>query len=113
MRLRATFDNEMRSLWPGQFVQATLRLGVREGAVVIPAEALQTGPSGPFVFVVGQDGTAQMRPVQPGERAAGGRIVVQSGLSGGERVVTDGQLRIRPGAPVTIVGESPAGQEAR
>jgi len=108
LRIRATFPNEERSLWPGQFVQATVRLGVREGAVVVPAEALQTGPAGTFVFVIGEDQTAQMRPVQAGERAEGGRIVVQSGLSGGERVVTDGHLRIRPGGPVTIVGEAPA-----
>ncbi|MRG96112.1 efflux RND transporter periplasmic adaptor subunit [Polyangium spumosum] len=103
LRLRATFDNDDRALWPGQFVQATVRLGVRQGAVVIPSEALQTGPSGTFVFVVGADETAQMRPVQAGERAPGGRVLVQSGLAAGERVVTDGHLRIRPGAPVTIV----------
>ncbi|MDI1482530.1 efflux RND transporter periplasmic adaptor subunit [Polyangium sp. y55x31] len=122
LRLRATFENTSKTLWPGQFVQATVRLGVQEGAVVIPSEALQTGPSGTFVFVVGADETAEMRPVQPGERVAGGRIIVQSGLSGGERVVTDGQLRVQPGAKVTIVGEGPAspagaapapGQEAR
>ncbi|WP_136934621.1 efflux RND transporter periplasmic adaptor subunit [Polyangium fumosum] len=107
LRLRATFENTSRTLWPGQFVQATVRLGVREGAVVIPSEALQTGPAGTFVFVVGADEAAQMRPVQVGERVAGGRILVQSGLTGGERVVTDGQLRIQPGAKVTIVGEGP------
>ncbi|MDI1444241.1 efflux RND transporter periplasmic adaptor subunit [Polyangium sp. 6x1] len=112
LRLRATFDNTSRSLWPGQFVQATVRLGVQEGAVVIPAEALQTGPSGTFVFVIGGDDAAQMRPVQPGERVTGGRIIVQSGLAAGERVVTDGQLRVQPGAKVTIVSEGP-GQEAR
>ena len=112
LRLRATFENTSRALWPGQFVQATVRLGVREGAVVIPPSALQTGPSGTFVFVVGADDAAQMRPVQAGERVDGGRIVVQSGLAGGERVVTDGQLRIQPGAKVTIVGAA-LGEETR
>jgi len=107
VRLKGTFENAERRLWPGQFVNVVVTLDVKANAVVIPAEAVQTGPAGTFVYVIGPDDTAEMRKVQPGIRVAGNQIVVESGVSGGERVVTDGQLRLVPGAKVAL--QMPAG----
>jgi len=108
VQLRGTFENAQRTLWPGQFVDVTVTLEVRQGAIVIPSSALQTGPQGSYVYVVGAEDKAEMRKIQPGPRVAGNGIVVESGLSGGERVVTDGQLRLAPGSKVTIVQDAPA-----
>jgi multidrug efflux system membrane fusion protein len=110
IRLRATFPNRERRLWPGQFVTVRLELARRVGATVIPAEAVQTGQSGTFVFVVKTDMTVEIRPVTvSGE--AGDEVIVEKGLAEGESVVTDGQLRLAPGASVTI--EQPAAPAAR
>ena len=99
IKLKGTFPNRERRLWPGQFVSARLTLAVRAGAVVVPSQALQSGQAGTYVFVVKPDLTAESRPVV----VAGdedGEAVVEKGLSAGERVVTDGQLRLVPGARV-------------
>lgn len=101
IRLKATFANAARALWPGQFVQVTLRLATLENAVVIPSEALQTGQQGQYVFVVKPDGTVESRPVEPGIRLEG-EVVVERGLQAGETVVTDGQLRLAPGVRVQL-----------
>lgn len=98
--LKATFPNRNEALWPGQFVQVVLTLGERQG-VVIPAQAVQTGQAGSYVFVVKPDGTAESRPVQVSS-VEGGRAVVDKGVSAGEQVVTDGQLRLHPGARVQV-----------
>jgi multidrug efflux system membrane fusion protein len=97
--LKAEFQNADQALWPGQFVDVSLVLTVREAAVVVPTAAVQTGQRGPYVFVVEQGGTAAVRPVTLGP-AAGERTLVESGVAAGETVVTDGQLRLTPGAPV-------------
>jgi multidrug efflux system membrane fusion protein len=99
--LKAIFPNRDRALWPGQFVDTTLRLGTRSGAVVVPTQAIQTGQQGLFVFVVGADLTVASRPIVGGP-AADGETVVEQGIEAGEQVVTDGQLRIVPGARVEI-----------
>jgi len=101
VHLRGTFVNPGRRLWPGQFVSTSLIIGVRKGAVVVPATALQDGQSGRFVYVVTADKTAEVRQVQVGD-TSDGRVVVLSGLRAGETVVIDGQLRIVPGAKVEI-----------
>lgn len=97
--LKATFPNAGRSLWPGQFTKVRLVLS-REEAVVVPSQAVQTGQQGQYVYVVKGDQTVESRPVQVA-RTVGGDAVVASGLAPGETVVTDGQLRLAPGAKVT------------
>jgi multidrug efflux system membrane fusion protein len=97
--LKAEFGNKDHALWPGQFVDVSLVLTVREKAVVVPTAALQTGQQGQYVYVVEQGGTAAVRPVKAGP-AAGERTVIESGIAAGETVVTDGQLRLTPGSPV-------------
>ncbi|MGA7992359.1 MAG: efflux RND transporter periplasmic adaptor subunit [Thermoanaerobaculia bacterium] len=104
IRLKATFDNPDRRLWPGQFVKVTLTTGVEPNALVVPSQAVQTGQDGPYVYVVKDDSTVEPRPVKPGP-AADGLTVVAKGLAAGERVVTDGQLRLFPGAKVEIKTE--------
>jgi multidrug efflux system membrane fusion protein len=100
IQLKATFDNTDNLLWPGQFVQVGLTL-TTEQAVVVPAQAVQAGQKDAFVFVVKPDLTVESRPVKIGRRV-GSELVVEQGLAGGERVVTDGQLRLIPGARVEI-----------
>jgi multidrug efflux system membrane fusion protein len=102
IRLKARFANPDEVLWPGQFVDVTLQLSVQKGAVVAPAEALQTGQSGQYVFVVQADDTVRDRPVEV-EKTVGQRAVIASGLQPGEVVVTDGQLRLAPGMHVQVV----------
>ncbi|MBI4166581.1 MAG: efflux RND transporter periplasmic adaptor subunit [Acidobacteria bacterium] len=99
IRLKATLRNQAKKLWPGQFVNATLRLSTQQNAVVIPTQAVQTGQSGFYVYVVKSDMTTELRPVLPGNEIAG-LTVIQKGLQPGETVVTDGQLRLYPGAKV-------------
>jgi multidrug efflux system membrane fusion protein len=99
--LKATFDNRDGALWPGQFLNVRLTLTTEKAAVVVPSEAVLTGQSGQYVYVVKDDMTAEMRPVTVG-RAVGGETVLAGGLKPGERVVTDGQLRLAPGMRVEI-----------
>ena len=101
IRLKATFDNPERRLWPGQFVKVTLTTGVEANALVVPSQAVQTGQDGPYVYVVKEDLTVEPRPVKAGPAIEGG-VVIAKGLSAGERVVTDGQLRLSPGAKVEL-----------
>ena len=99
--LKASFANENRALWPGQFVDVVLTLGEQAGAIVVPSGAIQSSQQGAYVFVVEEDGTAQSRPVVV-SRVVGEETVIASGLALGETVVTDGQLRLVPGARVEI-----------
>ena len=99
--LRGLFQNENRRLWPGQFVNATLTLAVIPHAVLVPSQAIQTGQEGPFVYVVGRDMKVEMRPVVAGA-AIDTETIIDRGLQAGETVVTDGQLRLMPGATVRI-----------
>ncbi|HEX7528976.1 MAG TPA: efflux RND transporter periplasmic adaptor subunit [Thermoanaerobaculia bacterium] len=101
IRLKATFDNAEKRLWPGQFVKVTLTTGVEANALVVPSQAVQTGQDGPYVYVVKEDLTVEPRPVKPGPGIEG-VVVITKGLSAGERVVTDGQLRLSPGAKVEL-----------
>ncbi len=99
LRLRATFPNADRKMWPGQFVRVRMRLGMVESAVVVPNQAVQTGQEGSFVYVVKQDRSVENRPVTVGVRN-GQELVIAKGLAEGETVVTEGQLRIAPGLKV-------------
>lgn len=106
IRMKGTFANPSRRLWPGQFVDVALRLGERPNAVVVPSQAVQTGQQGPFVFVIKSDLTVEQRPVKVGD-AVDSWTVIEQGVQAGERVVTDGQLRLVPGARVDIRPPTP------
>lgn len=110
--LKATFPNTDKALWPGSFVNVSLTLGTRKGAVVVPENAVQEGQQGTYVFVVKADGTADMRPVTVGQRMDG-EALIEKGLEAGEQVVTDGQLRLFPGAKVVVKGPASAGADAQ
>ena len=109
IRLKASYDNPDHMLWPGQFVNATLLLTIRQGATVVPSKALSAGQSGVFVFVVQPDMTVQSRVVKAGD-ALDGLTVVLEGLKPGEQVVTDGQLRLTPGSKIVIKGQGESGE---
>jgi len=100
--LKATFPNPDKALWPGQFVNVTLRLATSQSAVVVPSQTVQRGQQGDYVFVVKEDMTVELRVVQLGQ-GIDGETVVRKGLEAGERIVTDGQLRLFPGAKVALM----------
>lgn len=102
--LKAVFDNTNDHLWPGQFVNASLTLRVEPNALVIPTQAVQVGQNGSYVYVIKPDKTAEPRDVTI-RRSIGGDSVIAKGLSEGEQVVTDGQLRLTKG---TLVEPRPA-----
>lgn len=108
-RLKAEFANTDKSLWPGQFVNIRLEVGALAGAVTVPTQALQRGPDGSYVYLVKDDSSVALQPVKPGAEAPGGRSVVLEGLKAGEKVVTEGQFRLKPGAKVLALapGETP------
>jgi multidrug efflux system membrane fusion protein len=106
IQLKATFNNTDSALWPGQYVDVTLTL-TSEQAVVVPTQAVQAGQQGPFVYVVKPDLTVESRPVKVGRRLAR-ELVIEQGVKNGERVVTDGQLRLVPGARVEIRPQKPS-----
>lgn len=98
---KATFANADRALWPGQYVNVTVVLRTEPSAVVVPSPAIQTGQNGSYVYVIKADSTVESRPVAI-ERTQGTMAVVAKGLAPGEQVVTDGQLRLTPGARIEI-----------
>ena len=104
IRVKATFTNEDRRLWPGSFVNVIVALTKDPTAVVVPTAAVQVGQKGQYAYVVRPDKSIEYRPVVV-ERAAGLETVVKSGLKPAETVVTDGQLRIVEGSHVSIKGE--------
>ena len=112
IQLKATFQNADNALWPGQFVNVMLTLNTERNALVVPAQAVQTGQQGSYVFVVKPDMTVESRPVTvaftdgPIERH-------RQGARAGERVVTDGQLRLVPGVTVEIEAGAPAPAAAK
>jgi membrane fusion protein, multidrug efflux system len=105
--LKAEFPNEQGLLWPGQFVNVDIILDMESGALTVPAGALVTGQDGTFVFVVGQDKKAEKRSVRL-NRTLDDTAVIDEGLMEGETVVTDGQMRLVPGASVEIKSDAPA-----
>lgn len=101
IKLRASFSNSDKRLWPGQFVDILMTLTSQPNAIVVPTPAVQTGQNGQFVFVVKGDSTVELRSVTVG-MTAGSETVLSNGVQAGEKVVTDGQLRLVPGAKVEI-----------
>jgi len=101
IRLKATFANSDRRLWPGQFVEVAVQLSLDPHALVVPAAAVQPGQHGTFVYVLEADNTVDARPVTVA-RTEGPESVIESGLRAGETVVTDGQLQLNPGSRVSV-----------
>jgi multidrug efflux system membrane fusion protein len=106
IRLKGTFANNEKRLWPGQFVRVVLTLTEEPNALVVPSKAIQTGQEGQYVFVVKPNLTVESRPVVSG-LTLNNETVIQKGLNPGENVVTDGQLRLYPGAKVEIKPSTP------
>jgi multidrug efflux system membrane fusion protein len=101
IRLKATFPNNEKHLWPGQFFDVAMTLTTEPNAIIAPSQALQTGQTGQYVFVIKNDLSVEARPIVV-SRTIDDEAVVEKGLQPGERVVTDGQIRLVPGAKVEI-----------
>jgi len=101
LHLKATFDNKDEALWPGEFVNARLELAMRTDVVAVPSQVLQRGQNALYVYVVGSNETAERRLVKVGP-LRDGLAVIEEGLSPGERVVVDGQFKLRPGSKVAV-----------
>jgi len=111
IRLKATFPNHDKALWPNQFVKARLLLTTRKGARVVPASVIQRGPQGSFAYVIGEGDKVQVRPVEI-ETTEGDHVLIASGLEVGDRVVVEGQSQLKPGARVAVKTPNPAGSAA-
>jgi multidrug efflux system membrane fusion protein len=109
VKLKATFINDDRRLYPGQFVNVVMTLGTATQAIVVPTQAVQVGQDKSFVYVVKADGTVEIRTVKPGTTMES-MTLIEDGLKPGEQVVTDGQLRLVPGAKVSVKGQGGRGQ---
>ena len=107
VKLKADFPNENVQLWPGQFVNVRLLVNTLKGVTVIPTGAVQRGPDGTFVYVVGADDKATMRPITV-QKQDESQTVVASGLKPSEKVVTTGFARLTDGATVTVGSDNPA-----
>jgi multidrug efflux system membrane fusion protein len=108
VNLRATMSNRDHHFWPGQFVDVKLILTTEKNAVLIPNEATQISQRGPFVYIVKNDDTAELRPVKLGQRQ-GDQIVITEGIEPNERVILAGQMLVRPGGKVRVNADSQAG----
>lgn len=108
-KARAIFDNTDNGLWPGQFVNVRMQLRTIAGGVVIPTQAVLRGPDGEYVYVVQGDNTVKMQTVRSGVEVGDSQVQIAEGLKGGERVVSEGQFRLKPGSKVTALkpGETP------
>jgi multidrug efflux system membrane fusion protein len=113
LRLKATFPNADRVLWPGQFVDVGLRVSTHHDAILVPSRAIQTGQKGTFVFVIKPDDSVEARVVVAGPEV-GAETVIEQGVADGDRVVTDGQLRLVDGTHVVVktAGAGAGAQEA-
>jgi multidrug efflux system membrane fusion protein len=111
INLRAVFPNVHEMLWPGQFVNIDLVLATEANAVVVPSQAIQTGQIGTYVYLLGQDGAAELRPVTV-ERLEGSEAVLKDGLKAGEQVVVDGQMRLTKGSRLNVIADKAEGAGA-
>ena len=109
IQLKATFANDQRKLWPGEFVAARLVLTVERDVLTIPSQAVMTGQNGTYVYLVNPDRSVRAQDVTVG-RSAGDFVVIEKGLASGQLVVTDGQLRLVPGARVEVKGGADSGR---
>ncbi|BAL23979.1 efflux transporter, RND family, MFP subunit [Azoarcus sp. KH32C] len=111
IQMKALLENQDEKLLPGQFVNVSVRLATLSGAVVVPSEAVQQGPEGNFLFVIGEENKVSPRKIEV-EAMFDGRAAIAKGLAAGEKVVTDGQLRLTPGSRVKVKGEGAEEAEA-
>jgi len=102
--LKGTFDNKNRQLWPGQFVNVVLTMGDLKDVVTVPSQAVQNGANGPYVFTITPENKVEYKQVSAGI-SYNGETVIEKGILAGEKVVTDGHLRLTPGASVEITGD--------
>jgi multidrug efflux system membrane fusion protein len=116
IKLKATFDNKDLQLWPGQFINAHLHLTTRMNGLVVPASVIQHGPNGTYAFVIEEDQTVQIRPVEVVRKENGeiaqsenGEALVEKGLTAGEKVVVDGQYKLQPGSKIIVAQPGGAG----
>jgi membrane fusion protein, multidrug efflux system len=107
IKVKATFPNVDRQLWPGQFVNVVVRLMTETEALVVPSLAVQTGPDGSYVYLVKPDQTVDLRPVTVA-RVVGADTIIKDGLAPGDTVVTDGHLRLIPGSRISVRGTDAA-----
>jgi len=109
-KLKSEFANADNALWPGQFVNVRAKVRTVKAGVVVPATALQRGPDASYVYALQPDGTVAMKPVVPGGDAGNDNVLITSGVSAGDKVVTEGQFRLKPGSKVQALapGEAPA-----
>jgi membrane fusion protein, multidrug efflux system len=105
IRIKGTFPNTDRRLWPGQYVNVVVTLTTDPKAIVVPSVAVQAGQQGPYVFVVNKEQKVDLRPVTVG-RTTATETVIESGLTPGETIVTDGHLRLVPGSRITVKGQN-------
>jgi membrane fusion protein, multidrug efflux system len=105
---KARFDNAGHGLWPGEYVRVSVELDVQPNAIAVPSRAVLASQTGNYVFVIGSDNTAKVRPITVG-RALGDLTTVDKGVERGEQVVIDGQSRLTPNARVDVKVESSAG----
>jgi multidrug efflux system membrane fusion protein len=103
IRLKATFPNPERKLWPNQFVKVRLHLNVEQNALVVPTSAIQRGPTGTFVYVVTHETTAAARPVEIA-LSLSDVTVIKTGVAAADSVIVDGQSQLRDGAKVHVAG---------
>jgi multidrug efflux system membrane fusion protein len=108
IQLKAAFANPDSRLWPGQFVNVALTLTTVPNAVVVPTQAIQTGQQGPYVFIVQADRTVESKSVVPG-RTLDDETIVEKGVAPGDQIVTEGQIRLVPGAKVEIKSTAGSG----
>lgn len=113
-RLKSEFSNEHNELWPGQFVNVQLLVNTVDGGLVIPAQAVQRGPDGDYVYQVQGDNTVKMQPIVVAGEVGDSHVMLGSGLKVGEQVVTEGQFRLKPGSKVNPLkpGEVPVAPSA-
>lgn len=104
IRLKATFVNDDKALWPGQFVNVRLLVRTEKNGIVVPANAVQRGPAGDFVYVAKED-TAEKRDVTVA-RTENGEALIAKGLNDGDKIITDGQYRLQPGSKIRLASES-------
>lgn len=107
IKVKGTFPNADRQLWPGQFTNVVVRMTTESEALVVPSLAVQTGPEGPYVYRVKADQTVEMQPVTVA-RVAGAETVIKEGVAPGDTVVTDGHLRLIPGSKISVRGAETA-----
>jgi multidrug efflux system membrane fusion protein len=103
IKVKGTFPNADRQLWPGQFVNVVVRMTTETAAIVVPSVAVQTGPEGPYVYRVTADHTVELQPVAVA-RVAGDETVIKEGVAPGDTIVTDGHLRLIPGSKISVRG---------